>query len=135
MISAATTPRERWWPSVDQGAHDVGAAGQQDHRNQGERDPEGEHDLGGDECAGGVEHERKDDPRRVIVTARRTNSGMRRLMNPRITTWPAEVPTKELDRPEASNATAKASAAPRPISRLRPACAPSMLSMPVLPVV
>jgi hypothetical protein len=53
----------------------------------------------------------------VIVTARRTNSGMRRLMNPRITTWPAEVPTMELDRPEASNATAKSSAAPPPISR------------------
>ena len=43
---------------------------------------------------------------------------MRRLMKPCITTWPAYVPTLELDRPEASSATANASAAPPPSSVL-----------------
>ena len=37
-------------------------------------------------------------------------------MKPCITTWPANVPTLELERPEASSATANASAAPPPSS-------------------
>ena len=45
---------------------------------------------------------------------------MRRSMKPCITTWPAYVPTLELDRPEASSATANASAAPPPISASMP---------------
>ena len=69
----------------------------------------------------------------AIVIAGAANSGMRRSMKPCITTWPAYVPTLELESPEASSATAKASAAPPPISRSKPACAPSMVSMPVLP--
>jgi uncharacterized protein (DUF111 family) len=32
-------------PPVDQGAHDIAAPGQQDQRDQGERDPEGQHHL------------------------------------------------------------------------------------------
>ena len=59
---------------------------------------------------------------------------MRRSMKPCITTWPAYVPTLELESPEASSATAKASAAPPPISRSSPACAPSIVSIPVLPL-
>ena len=55
-------------------------------------------------------------------------------MKPCITTWPANVPTLELDRPEASSATAKASAAPPPSSALKPACAPSIESTPVRPL-
>src|SRR3954451_16057759 len=61
----------------------------------------------------------------VMVIARRRKSGMRKLMKPCITTWPANVPTLELDSPEASSATAKASAAPPPSSVSNPACAPS----------
>ena len=52
----------------------------------------------------------------AIVIARRRNRLMRKLMKPCMTTWPANVPTLELDSPEASSATAKASAAPPPIS-------------------
>ena len=44
------------------------------------------------------------------------------------------MPTLELESPEASSATANASAAPPPISRSKPACAPSIVSIPVLPV-
>ena len=58
---------------------------------------------------------------------------MRRSMKPCITTWPAYVPTLELDSPDASSATANASAAPPPSSRSKPACAPSIVSIPVLP--
>ena len=43
-------------------------------------------------------------------------------MKPCITTWP-EVPTLDEDSPEASSATAKASAAPPPTSCSRPWCA------------
>ena len=35
----------------------------------------------------------------AIVIARRRKSGIRRLMKPCITTWPANVPTLELERP------------------------------------
>ena len=69
-----------------------------------------------------------------MVIARRRNSGMRKLMKPCITTWPANVPTLELDRPEASSATAKASAAPPPSSVSSPACAPSIESISVRPL-
>ena len=41
-----------------------------------------------------------------IVTSRRTASGIWRLMKPCITTWPESVPTAELDRPDASSASA-----------------------------
>ena len=65
----------------------------------------------------------------IIVTARRTNSGIRRLMNPCITTWPDNVPTVELDSPEAVSASAKSTleAPPRMGSSVR--CAPSSDSM------
>ena len=52
-----------------------------------------------------------------------------------MTTWPAYVPTLEDDSPEASSATANASAAPPPTSVARPSWAPSIESTPVLPVV
>jgi len=42
-----------------------------------------------------------------IVTSRRTQTGIRRRMKPCITTWPASVPTVELERPEPSSARAK----------------------------
>src|SRR6266511_191738 len=42
----------------------------------------------------------------IIVTIRRTNSGIRRRMNPCITTWPDSVPMVELERPEAVRASA-----------------------------
>ena len=38
-------------------------------------------------------------------------------MKPAITTWPAYVPTLDDETPEASSATANASAAPPPTSR------------------
>ena len=59
---------------------------------------------------------------------------MRKLMKPCITTWPANVPTLELDSPEASSATAKASAAPPPSSVLSPAWAPSIESIELCPL-
>src|SRR3954470_3535197 len=68
-----------------------------------------------------------------MVIARRRKSGMRKLMKPCITTWPANVPTLELDSPEASSATVKASAAPPPITASMPAWAPSIVSTPVRP--
>src|SRR5690348_15143041 len=46
-----------------------------------------------------------------IVIARRSSSGILRLMKPAITTWPAAVPTLDEDTPEASKAIANASAA------------------------
>ena len=42
-----------------------------------------------------------------IVTARRTKMGILRAMKPCMTTWPAIVPTAELDSPDPSNASAK----------------------------
>ncbi len=50
----------------------------------------------------------------AIVIARRRTSGIVRSMKPCITTWPAYVPTLELARPDASSASANASAAPPP---------------------
>src|SRR4051794_11382535 len=70
----------------------------------------------------------------VIVAARRRNSGILRAMKPCMTTWPANVPTLELDRPEASRATANASAAPPPSSCSKPVCAPTSVSTPVRPL-
>ena len=43
----------------------------------------------------------------TTVTARRTQTGMRRWMKPCITTCPAIVPTTELDTPDVSSATAR----------------------------
>ena len=63
----------------------------------------------------------------TIVTARRTKTGIRTLMKPAITTWPANVPTLDDEAPDASSATANASAAPPPTSWPSPACAPSMV--------
>ena len=48
----------------------------------------------------------------AIVIARRRNSGMRRRMNPCITTCPASVPTLDEERPDASSATPKSMSAP-----------------------
>src|ERR1022692_483982 len=63
-----------------------------------------------------------------MVSPRRTNNGIRRRMNPCMTTWPAYVPTLEEDSPEASRATANISAAPPPTTRPSPACAASIVS-------
>src|SRR5439155_16059050 len=56
-----------------------------------------------------------------IVMTRRTISGMRRLTKPAMTIWPAYVPTLEDEDPEASSATANASAAPPPTRCEKPA--------------
>src|SRR5919199_1542707 len=69
----------------------------------------------------------------AMVIARRRNSLIRRSMKPCMTTWPANVPTLELDSPEASSATAKASAAPPPSSCSMPAWAPWIESTPERP--
>ena len=69
-----------------------------------------------------------------MVIARRMKRLMRRSMKPCITTCPANVPTLELESPDASSATANASAAPPPISVSMPACAPSIVSTVVWPV-
>ena len=50
----------------------------------------------------------------AIVTARRIQSDIRKLTKPCMITCPANVPTVELERPEASNETAKTVAANRP---------------------
>ena len=55
------------------------------------------------------------------------------LMKPAITTWPAYVPTLEDERPEASSATANASAAPPPTSVPNSWCAPSIVLVPDRP--
>lgn len=68
-----------------------------------------------------------------IVTVRRTTMLILTAMNPAITTWPANVPTLEDDAPEASSATAKASAAPPPTRWPICACAPWIVSTPVSP--
>ena len=51
----------------------------------------------------------------TIVTRRRTTIGIWRPMNPCMMTWPASVPTAELERPEKRSASAKIvlAAAPR----------------------
>ena len=51
-------------------------------------------------------------------------------MNPAITIWPANVPTLDDEVPDASSATANASAAPPPTICERPACAPSIVVTP-----
>ena len=51
-----------------------------------------------------------------------------------MTTWPACVPTEEEAKPEASSASAKASAAPVPSWSPRPACTPSRESAWLPPV-
>ena len=67
------------------------------------------------------------------VIARRRKIGIRRSMNPCITTWPAIVPTDEEANPEASRATPKTIAAFSETVCRRPSKAPSMLSMPASP--
>src|SRR5437588_490381 len=66
----------------------------------------------------------------IIVTARRTTSGIRTSMKPAITTWPAYVPTLDEDTPDASSATANASAAVPPTRRPSSACACSIVLSP-----
>ena len=61
----------------------------------------------------------------IIVTTRRMKSGIRRRTKPCITTWPAIVPTVELDRPEASSASAKSVLDAPPRIGLRVSCAVS----------
>jgi hypothetical protein len=68
-----------------------------------------------------------------IVTSRRTNTGIRTPMKPDITTCPAKVPTLEDEAPEASSATAKASAAAPPTRWPSCACAPAIDSSPDRP--
>lgn len=46
----------------------------------------------------------------AMVTARRTTGGTRSRSKPRMTTWPAYVPTLEEDRPQAGSANANARA-------------------------
>jgi hypothetical protein len=54
-------------------------------------------------------------------------------MKPAMTICPAYVPTLEDEAPEASSATAKASAALPPISRPSSACAAGIAAMPDSP--
>ena len=105
-------------------AHHVPPAGQHHQRDQRERDPERQHHLAEHERVGGVDPlSARITSAGTIVTARRRHRRIRTPMKPAITTWPAYVPTLDDDAPEASSATAKASAAPpptrRPICRVR----------------
>ena len=76
--------------AVDVDAHDVAAAGEDHERYERERDAEGEHDLAEDEHVGGVQcRSRGRSSAGIIVIARRSASGMWKLMKPAITTWPA----------------------------------------------
>ena len=49
-----------------------------------------------------------------IVTSRRTQTGMRKPTKPCMISWPAMVPTAELEMPEASRETRNTPAAPAP---------------------
>ena len=60
-----------------------------------------------------------------MVTSRRTASGTCRRRKPCITTWPESVPTAELDRPDASSASAKIALAAPPSSGTSVLCATS----------
>jgi hypothetical protein len=71
----------------------------------------------------------------AIVTRRRSAIGIVRAMKPCMTTWPASVPTLDDARPDASSASANASAAPGPTRSPKPACASSIDSTPVMPCV
>ena len=50
----------------------------------------------------------------AMVTARRSQSGMRNWTKSCMIVWPAMVPTMELEKPEASSDSANTSAAPPP---------------------
>jgi manganese transport protein len=52
----------------------------------------------------------------IIVTTRRTQTGMRKPTKPCMIIWPAMVPTTELEMPEAIRETRKTPAAPMPSS-------------------
>ena len=69
----------------------------------------------------------------TIVTIRRTKIGICRRTNPCMTTCPESVPTVELDRPEASSASANSvlEAPPRIGASVR--CAVSSESTSVMP--
>src|SRR5215213_3481441 len=91
---------------VDERAHNVPVTAEDQQRNERERDAEGEHHLAYYQRTAGVEANAQDVIRAgIIVTRRRKNSGICRLMNPCMTTCPLRVPTEELDSPEASRAT------------------------------
>ena len=64
----------------------------------------------------------------IIVTTRRTQSGICHRTNPCITTWPASVPTADEESPDESNAIANSDPAVAPRSGSSVACAPSSVS-------
>src|SRR5690625_3672534 len=120
--------------TVGETAHQRCASREHDQGYERERDAERQHSRRDDRGLGGVHPQREDGQAGAIVTARRMNNGMRRPMNPCITTWPAYVPTLELDNPDASRATANASAAAAPSRFSKPACACSMVSIALSPL-
>ena len=70
----------------------------------------------------------------AIVTSRRTAIGICLRMKPCMTTWPASVPTAELERPEPMRATAKIAADALPSSGSSVLCALSIEPMSVRPL-
>ena len=68
----------------------------------------------------------------IIVTPRRTTIGTERRRKPCITTWPASVPTAELESPEKSSESAKSVPALAPSSGF--SVSPATWRSPISPV-
>ena len=64
IIAARTEASAVSQRRVDERAHHLAAAGDDQQRDQGERDPEREHDLADDQRPGRVDADREDDQRR-----------------------------------------------------------------------
>ena len=136
MISAATTHGRRGRrPPVDEHAHQVAAAREHHQRDQRERDAEREHDLADHERPRRVDADRDHDERRAASSRRAGRQiGICRWMNPCITTWPASVPTAEVESPEPSSESAKSVLDAPPSSGSSVLCASSSEAMSSSPL-
>ena len=115
MITVATTTAASGrHAAVDERAHELATAADEDERDERERDAERQHDLTEHERAGRVDADRDDDQRGGHGDDPPDEERNPAPMKPCMTTWPASVPTLDEERPEASRA----------IPNRRSACAP-----------
>ena len=94
--------------AVDEHAHDVAATGEEHQGDDRQRQDETEDHLADDQRArSGRARSQMTMMAGNMVTSRRTQIGIVKPTNPCMITWPAMVPTDELERPEARSETAK----------------------------
>src|SRR5260370_721398 len=100
--------------AVGEAAHDVDAPGEQHKRDHWKWQGDAEHDLAEDERLRRVDADRDDDEGRQHRHQPAQPDRDREPTNPCMIIWPANVPTTELDTPEATSETRNAPAAAAP---------------------